>query len=146
MDNKTNMRKIVILFSLMAMLLLGGSAMAQSKPATKLVSVMQKGKTVSVTLSSSKPFNYGGNRYMLYVGNKDFTLYEQSHDDGKNLLTFSVPAESYNNFKEGEAMYLTYGRVFREGSTQDRAAIAKQNKRCWSLGKYSKAMQAKATK
>lgn len=130
----------------MVTLLFTGRVVAQQKPVTKIASVKQSGKTVSITLTSSKPFIFGGNRYMLYVGDKDFMLYTQSHDDGKNLLTFAVPAESYNSFKDGEDVYLTYGHIFRSGS--DRAAIAKQNKRCWSLGKFSSTMttKEKATK
>ena len=139
------MKKAAIFITLIITLFLAHTANAQQKAVTKIASVKQGAKTVAITITSSKPFIFGNNRYMLYIGDKDFTMYHQPHDDAKNQLTFDVPAESYANLKDGEDVYLTYGSVFHSGS--DRPAIAKTNKRCWSLGKFSKNMtKEKATK
>lgn len=136
------MRKItVLLLSLFLSLTHTSTVSAQTKAQTTISAVKQKGTNVNFTLSSTRPFLYAGNRYILYVGDKEFTRYDQVKLEGKDNISFIVPVEAYKTFRDGDAMYLTYGKLFHEGA--DRAAVAKQNKRCWSLGKFSPSLLTK---
>jgi len=131
------MRKIVILFFSMAiMLFFSANTIAQEKPKTQVSSVKQKGETVKFSLTSSKPFIFGSNRYMLYIGNKEFTRSEQSDKNGKGYMTFFIPADDFKSLQEGSKIYLTYGDV-NAGET-DMDEMAKTSRRCWTLGKFSK--------
>lgn len=136
------MKKTFILFLCLAGTLFNsGKAVAQSKPETKIVSVKQN-ETVDFNLVSSRCFIAGGNVYILNIGDKEFGLSkDQSCRKGKGYITFIVPKADFNSLKEGESMYVTYGKVFRKG--QDRAEIAQQHPRVWDLGKFSKQLMTK---
>jgi hypothetical protein len=136
------MKKIFVLIISMVMVFFAGKTNAQEKSIIKIASIKQAGEMVDFTLTSSKPFIFGGNRYMLFVGDKDFTRYEQSHHDGRGTITFFIPKEDFNNLKEGAAIYLSYGRVSKAGA-QNMEETSKQSRRCWSLGKFSQKLQTK---
>ncbi|MFI5195795.1 MAG: hypothetical protein ACHQD8_01780 [Chitinophagales bacterium] len=136
------MRKIIIIFFSMAiMLFFSGYAIAQEKPKTETTSVKQKDETVRFSLTSSKPFIFGSNRYVLYIGNKEFTRNEQSHKNGKGYMTFLIPADDFNSLQEGAGIYLTYGQVNVEEA--DMNEMSKNSRRCWSLGQFSKNLLTK---
>src|ERR1700733_9363517 len=107
------MRKIAtLIFILFATCFFTGNVIAQEKATTEIVSVKQEGETVRLALQSSKPFIFGNNRYVLYVGTKEFFAHgEQSKENGKGQMTFVIPAQDFNNLKEGDGMYLSYGKV-----------------------------------
>ncbi len=137
------MKKITVLFfSLVLTFFICANSMAQEKAVTKIAFVKHNKEIINFTLTSSKPFIFGGNRYMLYIGDKDFTRYEQSKNNGKGTLTFFIPAEDFNALKEGASIYLSYGRV-TNGGTQDLEEVSKQSRRCWSLGKFSNKLLTK---
>jgi hypothetical protein len=132
------MKKIFVLFfSLVIVAFFSGNAVAQEKAKTEITTVKQKGTTVRVSLASSKPFIFGSNRYILYIGNKSFMLNEQSHKNGKGYMTFLIPADEFKTLGEGANMYLSYGPVNVE--EQDMEQLAK-GRRCWSIGKFSKSL------
>ena len=142
MDNKTNMKNTIIFFTLIVVLLVSGRGFAQQKAEIKMGAVKQDGKNVDLTLTSAKKFIVGGNYYILYVGDKEFSKTTQAYYKGMGSLTFFIPVGDFSNLTEGADMYLTYGRVFKN-ATQGRDEIAKVNAKCWSLGKFSKKLLKK---
>lgn len=110
-------------------------AAAQEKPATAIGVVKDRGDVVSFTLTCSRPFITGNNRYMLYVGRQEFGRYEQAKKNGRGLLTFLIPKDKFNALANGSNIYLTYGRV--EPDEQDMDELARNSRRCWSLGKFT---------
>src|SRR5579871_2710315 len=105
------MKKIFALFfSLLIAAFFLGNAIAQEKPKTEVTSVKQKGTTVRFSLTSSKSFIFGSNRYILYIGNKAFMLNEQSHKNGKGYMTFLIPVDEFKQLGDGANMYLSYGQ------------------------------------
>jgi len=137
------MKKIaVIFFSLAALLFVAtGQTQAQEKAITEITTVKQKGETILVTLTSSKPFIFANNRYALYIGEREFTKYDQKKENDKGILTFVIPADEYNIFRDGDNIYLSYGTI--NVAETDMEAYAKQSRRCWSLGKFSSSMLTK---
>ena len=136
------MRKIIItFFSIVIMLFFSGYVIAQDKPTTQISTVKQKGEIIRVSLTSSKPFIFGSNRYILYIGNKAFTRNEQSHKNGKGSMTFLIPADDFDRLPEGANIYITYGQVNVE--EDDMVEMSKTSQRCWSLGKFSKNLLTK---
>lgn len=133
-----NMKKIsVLIFSVLVALCFSANVMAQAKPQTQITTVHQQDETVRFSLSSTKPFIFGDNRYVLYIGHNEFFAHEQSKQDGKGYMTFLIPADEYSRLKEGAAIYLTYGKV--NVDEQDMTNLAKTS-RCWPLGKFSKSL------
>ncbi len=114
---------------------------AQVKPTDKVANIKEKGSNVLFTISSSRPFIFGNNRYVLYIGKKDFSQYEQSKKNGKGLITFYIPSTEFKSLKDGVEMYLNYGAIDVE--EQDMDALAKQSRKCWSLGKLNKSILGK---
>src|ERR1039457_5440086 len=132
------MKKITALFFTLAiMLFFTGNTVAQEKAKTEITTVKQKGETVHFTLTSSKPFIFGNNRYVLYIGEKEFFRLEQSKKNGKGYMTFYIPIQDFNNLREGDGIYLSYGTV--DTGDENLEEVAK-GCRCWSLGKFSKSL------
>jgi hypothetical protein len=111
-------------------------AQAQEKAVTKVSVVQQKGETVRFSLTSSQPFIFASNRYMLYIGDKEFALNEQSVEHEKGLMTFLIPAADFKALRDGASIYLTYGQV--DVTLTNMEEMANTTRRCWSLGKFSK--------
>ena len=138
------MKKITALFFSLAMLVsFTGSAIAQEKARTKIAHVRQKEQLVLFTLTSSKPFIFGSNKYYLYIGDHEFTRNEQSKSNGKGRMTFLIPTDDFNKLTDGASIYLTYGRLTSDGG-MSMAEMSRENfVQCWSLGKFSKTMLGK---
>lgn len=136
------MRKIIIFFTLFITFFIAAPCFAQQKAEIKIGTVKQNGKHVDLTLTSARKFIIGGNYYILYIGDKEFSKTTQAYYKGKGSLTFFIPATEYSNLKEGADMYLTYGRVFKNAS-QERSEIAKESSKCWPLGTFSKQLLKK---
>jgi hypothetical protein len=117
------------------------SATAQQKAITRIAGVKEEGSDMLFTLTSSKPFIYGNNRYTLYIGNKDFARSEQSKKNGKGVIIFYIPSSEFKMLKEGAGMYLSYGSADPED--EDMEALAKNSRRCWALGAFSKSLLKK---
>lgn len=138
------MKNLTILFlGLFIIFGTAGNAVAQAKPQVKFASAKQNGSTVSFTLTSNKPFRMGGNMYLLHINNKDFTRSKQNTSNGKGTITFYVPVAEVNEFKEGADMYLTYGRLFRNGQDEMKELSLQAQARCWDLGNFSKSLLSK---
>jgi hypothetical protein len=130
------MKKIILLsFALIITFFVSGNVNAQEKAQTKISSVTQKGETVRYSLTSSKPFIVGNNRYILRIGDKDFFRYEQSDNKGSGSITFLIPENDFNALAEGNSVYLTYGKASEDA---DMEGLAKKSPRCWLIGKFSK--------
>jgi len=114
---------------------------AQTKAVTKIAQVKEKGNTVYFTLTSSRPFIFGNNRYILYLGNKEFYRNEQSKKNGRGVLTFFIPAKDFSAVKEGSKMYLSYGSM--EVDNENAEEEARSNHRQWPLGVFSKSLLTK---
>jgi hypothetical protein len=137
------MKKLFILFfGLVIVFLHAGKAVAQSKATVEIGTVKETGKNVNFTLTSSKQFIVGNNVYVLHIDDKVFWLYEQTENNEKGILIFHIPAEDFNNLKEGSAIYLTYGnKSMEEGEMKE---MCKQEYfPCWSLGQFSKNLLTK---
>ena len=131
-----------LLFSLVFLLPFSNKAVAQEKARIKIAHVKQKAETILFTLSASKPFIFGSNKYYLHIGDKDFTRNEQSKNNGKGRMTFFIPVDDFNKFPVGDEIYLTYGKLSGDGMSME--AMSKENfVQCWSLGKFSKTLLAK---
>lgn len=139
-----NMKNLTVLFfSLAVMLCFPVHLPAQVKQNMEMASAARVGDRVELTLTSQKPFFVGGNRYILYIGDKEFYLNKQSARNGRGTLTFLIPADDFNDLNDGGAVYLTYGKVFRNDDAQDREGMSKLSPMCWSLGKLNKSMLTK---
>jgi hypothetical protein len=134
------MHKPVVLFlSFLLFLFTPGFLAASEKATVKIASVRQKGEEIHIALSSSKPFIFGSNQYVLYIGSKEFTRLEQTNDEDKRTISFVISKAEYRSLKEGAKMFLSYGRV----DDTDMEKYAKQSNKCWKLGKYTKSMLKK---
>jgi hypothetical protein len=137
------MKKIIVLFlSVLFLLPFTGRVLAQEKPKTKITTVKHKGENMLFTLTSSKPFIFGSNKYYLHVGDKSFTRNEQSKSNGRGRMTFIIPTNEFNTLKDGEAIYLTYGRPSNDDMSLEEMS-KDNNTRCWSLGKFSRSLLTK---
>lgn len=134
--------KIILLSGLLFILALPLRSIAQEKARTSISSIKQKGSTVAITLTSSKPFRMGGNIYVLHVGSRNFEHSGQGSSKGKGTITFPVTMDEYNALQDGAGMYLTYGRIKEQGADMEMLSQLKSNK-CWSLGKLNKSMLTK---
>jgi hypothetical protein len=133
----------ILLFCLAIVFSQPSSLFAQIKPKTEISKAKTIPGKVEFTLTSEKPFIFGSNRYILYIGNKAFYLNKQWKEEGKGKMVFYIPTQDFNSLPEGVAVYLTYGTIFRSEDEQIREEISKVNNRCWPLGKFSKTILSK---
>lgn len=134
------MQKPVLLFlSFLLFFFTPGYLTAGEKAIVKISSVKQKGEEVRLAVSSSKPFIFGSNQYVLYIGGKEFTRTEESSEENKRIMSFLISRTEYRAIKEGAKMYLSYGRV----EDTDMEQYAKQSMKCWKLGKFSRKLLKK---
>lgn len=130
------MKKLFVLFLTITLTLFGSDILlAQSKAKIEITSITQKDETVTISFNSSKPFIFGNNRYILHIGDKEFSRYDQAKKNGKGSISFFVSASDFDNLADGIKMYLSYGRV---NETQDMESLAQQSPRCWALGMLNK--------
>ncbi len=136
------MRKIIALFFSMAvMVLYANNLTAQQKAAASITSVKKTDENIRFTFTSSKPLIFGDNRYVLYIGNKEFTKSEVPGDENNKTITFLLTQNEFSALNEGADIYVTYGHVNTE--EQDMAAYAQKSHKCWALGKFSGSMLTK---
>lgn len=135
------MRNIVaLIFSLAVMVLFANNVQAQ-KAKTEIASVKQSGEVIRFTVTSSKPLIFGNNRYILYIGDKEFTLSETPADENNKTITFLLREDEFKALNEGAVIYLSYGHLNMEG--QDVAAYAQRSHKCWQLGNFRSGMLVK---
>ncbi len=78
------MKKALSVFCLLCVICLAsGGVSAQEKQKAKISLQKKVGKTVNLTVTSPEEFYMGGNKHILYIGNKHFDLYDQQNDEGK---------------------------------------------------------------
>ena len=136
------MKKLASLFfTITIILFFTGNSIAQEKAKMTITSVKQKGETVRFTITSSKILIFGGNRYVLYIGDQEFTMSDVPDDENNRIISFPLSMAEFRLLKEGAGIYLSYGRIDIE--EHDMGAYARQNRKCWSLGKFSKTMLKK---
>jgi hypothetical protein len=119
-----------------------GQGLAQPMPSAKISAVAQVSQTVEFSVMADEPFYFGGNRHVLYIGSRPFTIARQSDADGKGLLTFLIPAGEFNVLPEGGKIYLSYGEIGNmdeSGSPADEMASS-MPKTCKYLGVFTKKM------
>jgi hypothetical protein len=134
--------RIVLFLGLCLLIFSAGDSVAQQKVRTELTSVKQKGKDIDFTITSSKPFIFGSNRYVFHVADKKFFLHRQFKENGKGVMVFFVPADDFEGLREGAGMFLTYGDG--ANNEHDLEHANKMNPvRCASLGKFSKQLLTK---
>jgi len=117
---------------------------AQEKIKTEISSVEQKEQTVEFTITSSRPFYSGNNIHILHIGKKDFSLSKQYKKDKTGVITFFIPLDDFNGLTEGDDVWMSYGNKLRSDADErkDIKRFCKKNeKTCWSLGKFSKQVQ-----
>lgn len=115
---------------------------AQEKAKTNIVNVKEKDQLIRFMITSSKPFIFANNRYILHIGNKEIYRNEQYAANGKGFMTFLIPEDDFNALQEGADIYLTYGKVSRDGMDMD-AMNKADYVPFWSLGKFSKTLLTK---
>jgi len=135
--------KATFFVSVFILLFFSGNAIAQHKAITHISVMESADEFIKVTITSSKPFVFANNTYILHVGNKEFTRKKQSIDHGTGRMTFFIPKEDFNMLPEGDDIYLTYGSI----SVDDRGDLEAKNNAdnvpLWSLGKFSKTLLKK---
>ena len=131
------MKNLVVLFSIFLSIFLSGNVIAGNKPKIEISTITQKDSTVSISLTSSKPFYMGGNRYILHIGDKDFKLSSQKVNKGRGVIIFFISANDFNNLQDGSNVYLTYGHL-ADGTQNSEELSSKVSGKYWSLGKFSK--------
>jgi hypothetical protein len=136
-----NMRKIAALFFTLAVILFAANNANAQKAKTEISSVKQKGETVRFTITSSKPLIFGSNRYILYIGERPFSRSDIPGDENNRIISFLINADEFNSLKEGANIYFSYGQI--NVGAHDMEDYVRQNRRCWSLGKFSKTMLKK---
>ena len=137
------MRKKVVF--ILGILFLGGihyTVLAQQKAKTGIERITVKGSDISFTISSDKKFIYGGNRYVLHIGEKVYMRCFQSHEKGKGFISFLIPQKEFEGLQDGKKVYLSYGNM-----ESDEAELEQLCKRdhpgCWFLGRLNKALLSK---
>jgi hypothetical protein len=107
--------------------------------------VKQVDNTIEFTINASEPFYVGGNMHILTIDKERFSLYRQEDLDGKGKLIFLIPSISFSKLKEGASIYLSYGEVLDELSTDDEMQdVCKISPdRCKYLGSFSKSILSK---
>ncbi len=135
------MRKIIALFFSMVVLVSYTNNLQAQKAKTEIASVKQSGEVVRFTVTSSKPLIFGNNRYVLYIGDKEFALSETPADENNKNISFLIGAGEFSSLKEGADVYVSYGHINME--EQDVAAHAQRSHKCWHLGKFSSSMLTK---
>ncbi len=137
------MKTVAVLFFSLFVLCSGSvRATAQQKAVTSIASVKEQGQLINFMLTSSKPFIFGNNRYIMHVGDKVFYSDRQSFNNSIGSMSFLVSVSDFNTLQEGADIYLTYGRV----STDNKDIRAMNNADLipfWSLGKFSKTLLTK---
>ena len=138
------MKKLLTSFfsTTILVLSLSSNIMAQVKPAVKIATVKQKGKTVSFTITASEPFRMGSNRYILHIGDKEFFRNSQSENKGHGTITFMIPADDYKHLQSGKSIFLTYGHS-NDGGDDLQTLSDHKDPNCWPLGKFSKKLLKK---
>ncbi|MBC8048505.1 MAG: hypothetical protein H7Y00_17025, partial [Fimbriimonadaceae bacterium] len=130
------MKNILSSFLFLIVLLLSPQLFAQN-PTVEIAEVIQKGETIEFSLSSTTQFYVGGNIYILHIGKTEFKLSKQSDEEDKSTLTFFIPLNDFNNLKNKDAIWLTYGNIVKNnsGTKEEIENICKECPRtCWCLG------------
>ena len=133
------MKNFILFLRFIGLLLVPPAIMAHEKPTMKTGIMAQKGKDVTFTVLSSKYFHFGGNTYVLHIGNKDFTRNRQTKKNGEGVMTFYIPADDFKKLNAGTAIYITYGHT-ENSDEKELEELSKTNEfPCWYLGKLNKA-------
>ena len=146
-EKTTTMKNRIALFiTCLNMLYFSVNAVAQSNVKTEITTVKQNAETIEFTVESAKPFYYGGNIYILHIGNKDFKYSKQTKTEGKGILTFLIPIADWNSLTGGDDVWMTYGNLFKTSPDQKvdiKALCEKSPDKCWYLGKFSSGLLKK---
>jgi hypothetical protein len=137
---------IALVFSVALLCSLPSMARCTEKPKTRIASVIQKGKDVAITLTSSRKFIFANNIYILHIGSRHFEDSKDLSTKGKGAMTFFIPNNDFKSIPEGANMFLTYGQISNDEENEEQylEEQSKQgNRRIWSLGKFSSKMLTK---
>lgn len=137
------MKKIISVFISIAVLCsFQARLIAQEKTQTRIATVTEKDNNIAFTISSDKKFIFGGNRYVLHIGDKVYMRSQQSFENGKGLLTFFISKSEFDKLPEGKSVYLSYGNM--ESDEQELEKLSTRDyPTCWSLGKFTKRLLSK---
>ena len=135
------MNKLLTVFLCLFLTFSFSASHAQDKNKTKIGYLKHKGKDVLFNIIGTKPFIFGGNTYILHIGDKEFTIYQQTKFENKGSLTFTIYEADYQTLKDGANIFLTYGNLSREEDLEDLSK--EQYSPCWSLGKFTKKLLSK---
>jgi hypothetical protein len=138
--------RIVLFITCLSIFYFSANVTAQEKAKTEITSVKQNVQTVEFTVESTKPFYMGGNIHILHIGNKDFKYSKQAKEDGKGILTFLIPVADWTALTDGDAVWMTYGNLFKTAPDQQtdiKALCEKSPDKCWYLGKFNSGLLKK---
>ena len=112
---------------------------AQEKARISMAGIHEKNGEVWVTLHSSRHFIFANNKYYLHIGQSEFSRYEQAKEGHKGQIRFIIPADEAGKLPDNVPVYLTYGRVSRDGTGLDLMS-KDESVPCWSLGTFDHSM------
>ena len=107
------------------------------KPQVHIQAMERAGANVSVSLTASTPFVNADNIYVLHIGSSEFAHYRLVGDSKRNALVYDIPGAAYGEFPEGSPVFLTYGRVKKEGGRPLDELAQDPKTRCWQVGSVS---------
>ncbi len=132
-------RYIFSVTGLLLLMILSGQAIGQVKAKINLVGIKQKSGEDIITLHSTRHFIFANNKYYLHIGTYECSRYEQSKVGTGGQIRFIIPSGTLGKIPDNSPVYLTYGRVSRDGTGLD-IMSKDESVSCWSLGEYKASM------
>lgn len=117
------------------------NSFAQRAQHVSLTEMHRQNDRIAVTLTSPEGFYVGGNVHVLYIGDKQFDIYDQGNDEqGEGKLIYYIPEQDFKKLKSGDRMYLSYGTVTFKSEEEFDGFVAADPERHWKLGTLDKSM------
>lgn len=136
------LRLVILCFVVLTASALALKAQVKTQAQVRITSIIQKNKTVELTVVSTQPFTIGANFHVLHIGVKDFDLSKQNNIKGKGYITFLIPEAEFNSIPDGMFAWLSYGDNYNNIDRQpDVQALCKSApETCWIIGNLNKKM------
>lgn len=133
-------RLITLLLLLAGMFFASSHALATGKATATITTVIQKDKTIEVTIISSQPFIVGDNAYVLYIGSKSYAHSRQRTIHSKGVIVFFIPEGDFNTLEDGAFSCIAYGHIFKGMEDRIETLYMGQGYKCTPLGKFNKSL------
>ncbi len=134
---------ILTLFCILMFAAIVGAQTAGVKPSAHIENIVRAGGNVTVSLTASTPFVNADNIYVLHIGNSEFSHYRLVGTSKQNSLVYNISEAAFREFAEGTPIYLTYGKVKKEGGRPLDELALDPKTRCWQVGTVSNIIDKK---